>query len=187
MEITESIGIMKALADSSRLMLINALMGTPQCVEELASRCGLAASTVSFHLRKLEQARLVQKKKEQYYAIYSVNERVFGQTIRDLTTFWNIDTFVQEERIERYRQHVIRSFFRGEKLVRLPAQRKKRLIILNEFAKRFRQGETYDETTVNTVIARSFADYCTIRRELIEERFMKRKDHMYSIREGERG
>ncbi len=182
MEIADSIRMMKALADSSRLMLMNALMEEPQCVEELAQRCGLAASTVSFHLRKLEQARLVRKRKDQYYAIFSPNDELLNLTVRDLTSFRNIDKFVQEERIARYREKVLRAFFRGNRLTRLPAQHKKRLIVLREFARRFKEGVTYDEVEVNAVIARSFEDYCTIRRELIEEGFMTRKEHRYTSR-----
>jgi hypothetical protein len=183
MEIVDSMNIMKALADSSRLMILNALMEESQCVEELAERCGLAASTVSFHLRKLEQARLVSKRKEQYYAIFSANEQVLNLTVRELTSFRNIDKFIQAERVEKYRRKVIRAFFRGTRLLRLPAQHKKRLIVLREFAARFTPGILYDEKAVNETIARSFEDYCTVRRELIEEGFMSRKDHKYHLRE----
>ena len=54
----QSIAILKALADQSRLAIVNSLLERSQYVEEIAKRHGLAASTVSFHLRKLEQAGL---------------------------------------------------------------------------------------------------------------------------------
>ena len=71
MEIAESVQIIKALADSSRLILVQALH-EPQCVEELALRSGLAPSTVCFHLAKLEKSGLVTKKKDQYYVVYEI-------------------------------------------------------------------------------------------------------------------
>ena len=103
MEIAQSIQIMKAMADSSRLMLLQALR-EPQCVEELSQRCGLAASTVCFHLGKLEKAALVRKRKEQYYAVYALNEEIFDKSLRELTSFRNAEQYVQEERVQRFQQ-----------------------------------------------------------------------------------
>ena len=61
MKIEQSIAIMKALADQSRLAIINSLLERRQYVEELANRHALAPSTISFHLKKLEKANLVYK------------------------------------------------------------------------------------------------------------------------------
>ena len=90
MEITESLQIIKALAESSRLILVQALQ-EPQCVEELAQRCNLASSTVCFHLGKLEKAGLIRKRKEQYYAVYTLNDAIFDKSLRELTSFRNAD------------------------------------------------------------------------------------------------
>jgi DNA-binding transcriptional ArsR family regulator len=73
MDAEKSIIIMKAIADPSRLAIINALLEKPQYLEEVAERHCLAASTVSFHLSKLEKAGLVSKQKQQYYTVFSIN------------------------------------------------------------------------------------------------------------------
>ena len=70
MKILDTIQLLKALADRSRIRIVNALDGKPQYVEELSERLNLAPSTVSFHLKKLEDAGLVHSKKEQYYTVY---------------------------------------------------------------------------------------------------------------------
>ncbi|WP_437961212.1 ArsR family transcriptional regulator [Sorangium sp. So ce119] len=44
--------MLEALADASRLQVVNALLERPHCAEELAERLGRAPSTVSFHLRE---------------------------------------------------------------------------------------------------------------------------------------
>jgi len=44
----QSLAIMKALADQSRLAIVNSLLERSQYVEELASRHGLAPSTSRF-------------------------------------------------------------------------------------------------------------------------------------------
>ena len=50
----DCIKLMKCLADKSRILIINNLMEEPMYVELLSQRLNLAASTISFHLKKLE-------------------------------------------------------------------------------------------------------------------------------------
>ena len=170
---------MKSLADTSRLRVLNSLMDKPQYVEELAHRLDLAASTVSFHLKKLESAGLINQTKEQYYVIYKINDTLFNLSLRELTAFENIEKYTQEDRIERYRQKVLKIFFKKNKLTKLPVQRKKQLIVIDEFAKKFKSGKKYPEEKVNEIIKESYDDYCTIRRLLIEEGIMKREKQIY--------
>ena len=181
MEISKSIEIIKSLSDISRLRVINALIDKPQYVEELSHRLDLAASTVSFHLRKLESAGLVTQSKEQYYIIYSINKELFNINLKDLIDCEDIEKYSQYERMEKYKQKVLKTFFRNNKLVQLPVQRKKRVIVLEEFAKKFKQGKNYSEENVNEIISQSYGDYCTIRRLLIEEGIMKREKQVYQI------
>lgn len=181
MNIDQSIEIMKSLADTSRLRVLNVLMKKPHYVEELSHKLDLAASTVSFHLRKLENAGLVKQEKEQYYIVYSINKTLFSKTLGELTSFDNIEEYAQEQRIEAYRNKVLKAFFRGKKLTRLPVQRKKRLIVLDEFVKKFETGRKYSEQEVNDVIVENYADYCQVRRALIDEKIMKRRKQEYEL------
>ena len=181
MEISKSIEIMKSLADTSRLQVLNAIMDKPHYVEELAHRLNLAVSTVSFHLKKLEKAGLVNKRKEQYYIVYELNENLFNLSLRQLTSFNNIEKFIQEERIDKYRGKVLKAFFKKDKLAKLPVQHKKKLIVLNEFLKLFKMNKNYQEPEVDALINRLFDDHCTIRRLLIEEGAMQRDKQTYWI------
>lgn len=181
MNITQSIEIMKSLADSSRLMIINSLLEKPQYGEELAARLNLAVSTVSFHLKKMEKAGLLKKKKDQYYMVFHVNEDLFNTTLREFVSFPNIEKFVQDERINDYRTKVIHTFFKNGKLLKLPAQHKKRWIVLEEIASRFIEDRIYDEPEVDSIIEEVFDDYCSIRRYFIEENIMSRKDGKYTL------
>jgi DNA-binding HxlR family transcriptional regulator len=179
MEIAKSIEIMKALADSSRLQALNVLMEKPQYVEELAHRLNLAVSTVSFHLKKLETAGLVKRSKQQYYVTYTLNEELFRLSLRELTSFNNAEKYAQGERIRRYKEKVLKTFIKKGKLTALPVQHKKKLIILDEFAKKFKPGVRYDEKLVDDVINTIYEDHCTIRRLLIEEGLMIREKQIY--------
>lgn len=179
MDITRSIEIMKSLADTSRLRIINSLMEKPQYVEEISHRLNLAASTVSFHLRKLDTAGLISQTKEQYYIIYRINEELFGLTLKDLTDFDDTEKESHNCRIERYKQKVLKAFFKKGQLIRVPVQRKKRMIVLAQFAGKFSSDKKYTEVEVNKLIMENYDDYCTIRRLLIEEGTLKRDKQYY--------
>lgn len=181
MEISESIEIIKSLADTSRLRVLKALMDKTQYVEELSNRLDLAPSTVSFHLKKLESAGLVYKTKEQYYFIYHVKDDVMNMSLKELVDFENLEKYIQAKRIKKYRQKVLKAFFKKNKLIKLPVQRKKKLIVLNEFVKKFRPDKMYPEKEVDEIIKQSFDDYCTIRRLLIDENIMKREKQVYKL------
>ena len=180
MDIAQCVQIMKALADGSRLTLIQALR-EPQCVEELARRCNLAASTVCFHLGRLEKAGLVFKRKEQYYVVYALNEELFDKSLRELTSFRNAEHSLQESRLQRYREKVLRTFIRNGRVNRIPAQHKKRLIVMGEILRRFHPESIYKESEVDGIIGEFWDDYCTIRRAFIDEGLMVRDGDKYRI------
>ena len=179
MDLQQSINILKALADPSRLKIVNALLERPQYVEELAQRLDLAVSTTSHHLKKLEAAGLAGKEKEQYYVVYFVREEVFDLSLRHLVGFRNPEAGVQDRRLQDYRKKIIAAFFEGGRLKRLPAQYKKRLFVLEELAKRFEPGVTYSEPEINALIQNAYEDHCTVRREMADNGILEREDGVY--------
>ena len=60
----ELLAVMKALADPSRLRIVAALHGRELCLCQVVELVGLATSTVSRHMSILEQARLVDARKD---------------------------------------------------------------------------------------------------------------------------
>jgi hypothetical protein len=181
MEISKSILIMKSLSDSSRLQVLNAIMVKAQYVEELAQRLNLAVSTVSFHLKKLEKAGLLNKHRDQYYTVFSINNDLFELKLRELVYCGDIEKYIQNERIDKYRQKVLKVFFSKKRLIKLPVQRKKKLIVLNEFIKLFQLNREYKESEVNTIINTLYEDHSLIRRMLIDEGVMERNDQVYRL------
>jgi DNA-binding transcriptional regulator YhcF (GntR family) len=179
MKAEQSISIMKALADKSRLAIINSLLEHSQYVEEIAKRHGLAPSTVSFHLRKLEQAGLVSSHKEQYYVVIQANVAIFDTTLREIVSAAPAGKELQNGRMDEYRRKVLELFFRHGTLEKLPAQHKKRLIVLEQFAGRFEAGRHYSEQEVTGLIKPLFDDYCTIRRLLVDEGLIHRQEAAY--------
>lgn len=176
------IDIFKALADRSRMLIINALMEKPLYVELLAERIQLSPSTVSFHLKKLEKAGLVYSTKEQYYKIYHLEKGILDKTLKEMIQIEDFEEKAQQERIERYRNKIIKTFFEYGKLKSIPVQRKKRKIILEEIAKDFEENRVYTEKEVNLIITNYHEDYCTLRREMIAEKILERSQGEYRLR-----
>lgn len=171
----EAIKIFKSLSDKSRLMILKCLAKEPMYVERLAERISLTPSTVSFHLKKLEEAKIVTKEKEQYYVVYHMNEHILKSTLLDIIKEESSEQKLQEEREEKYRKKVLDSFFEYGKLKAIPVQRKKEKIVLEEIAKAFELEKEYTEREVNIIIADFYDDFCTIRRDMISERILTRK------------
>jgi DNA-binding HxlR family transcriptional regulator len=176
----ESITVLKALADETRLELLHLLKEHSRYGEELAAQLKLTPSTVSFHLNKLEQAGLVRREKDQYYILYSLNEELLETPVREFVSFTDELAGLHDTRLEAYKRKVLSTFMRGGRVKQLPTQKKKRLIVLEAFAHRFLPGRTYSETEVNETIEEGYADYCTIRRELVDEGYFARERQNYT-------
>ncbi len=179
MNAVQSLAIMKALADESRLAIVSSLLEQPQYAEELAKRHALAPSTISFHLRKLEQAGLISSRREQYYVVVEANEPLLDTTLKELVSACATGKALQNERIDAYRAKVIATFFPHGVLEKLPAQQKKRLIVLEQFASRFEAGRRYTEAEVTGLVRPLFEDYCTVRRLLVDEGMIRRDESGY--------
>ncbi|MDR7855151.1 metalloregulator ArsR/SmtB family transcription factor [Tissierella sp.] len=174
-----SLEIFKCLADNSRLRIINSLMIEPMYVELLAERLELSPSTISFHLKKLMDANIVSSKKEQYYTVYTLNEKIFSMNLRDLVKDDKNEEEVLNQREEQYREKVIETFFKYDKLKSIPVQNKKKQIILEKIVESFERDRTYTEKEVNLIIADFHDDFCTIRRDFIGFGLMEREDGIY--------
>lgn len=65
------------------------------------------------------------------------------------------------------------------KLLALPAQRKKRLVVLRWLVEDFQPGRLYPESEVNRILARRHPDFWMLRRYLVDEELMQRRAAVY--------
>lgn len=176
----DAIKLFKCLADKSRLQILKSLSQEDMYVERLAERIGLTPATISFHLKKLEDAKAVTSYKEQYYTMYSLCKDVFMTNIIDIINEESEIIDEQKQREDAYREKVIKAFFEYGKLKSIPSQRKKERLCLEEIAKNFELDKEYEEAEVNSVIENFYEDYCTLRRDMISECIMKRDGTKYT-------
>lgn len=67
--------VFKALADPSRVLIVNLLANAsePVCVCDFVPELGLSQGTVSFHLKKLLDVGILEREQRGTWAYYSLN------------------------------------------------------------------------------------------------------------------
>ena len=75
--------------------------------------------------------------------------------------------------------NVIDNFIKDGKITALPAKRKKRIYVLEHILQFFKLGQIYTEAEVNELILQHYNDFCTVRREFIDEKMMSRSNGKY--------
>ena len=74
---------------------------------------------------------------------------------------------------------VLRTFLRGGRLVSIPMQRTKKLVVLDRLAQEFDVGARYSERQVNAILRRFHDDVAALRRYLVDEEFLDRDGGEY--------
>jgi len=74
---------------------------------------------------------------------------------------------------------VLRTFFTGDRLSRIPEKRGKRLVVLERLAMEFEPGVRYDEREVNFRLQLFHPDYAALRRYMVDEGLMTRAEGVY--------
>lgn len=171
---SEEVAVFKALADESRLKIISILLEKDSYSEYLAAKLNLTAPTITYHMDKLEKAGIVFSTQIQHYIIYSINHEMMDKRIGDF-----IRSVIQFDDTKCYEEKVINSFFEYGKLKRLPAQIKKREIIIGYISTKFEMNNVYSEKELKSIISELYDDYCTVKRELIGMGFLEDSDGKY--------
>ena len=171
--------LFKCLADRSRLRIVQALLQEEMYTERLAQRLALTPATISFHLKKLEEAGLVVSRGEQYYTMYTLRREELTLPVLELIGSATDQHSQQELREQQYRQKVIEAFFEYGRLRAIPAQRKKERICLEEIVKKLQPEKIYTEPELNDILLTVHEDYCTLRRDMISEGLLKRENGLY--------
>lgn len=170
--------LLKVLGHPARLLILNLLRTKPRHGEELAAILRLNQATVSHHLSRLAEMGLVESERSQYYQTYSLKGRVLNKRLGEIVFLPQPDISARV-REDAYRAKVLKTFLRRGRLTSLPAQLKKRQIILAKLVEEFEPGRDYPEREVNQILVEFHDDVASLRRELVGLRFMERKHGIY--------
>jgi DNA-binding transcriptional ArsR family regulator len=181
--------ILKALSDASRLRIVGLLASRPKAVEELADGLNLSPGTVVHHLNKLREAGLVESQPRPPYKEYrlrldrlhAIGKRLDAATQPGAESAAELPGPDGQPR-PAFDAKVLRAFFIDGQLTAIPAQEKKRLVILRYLAETvFVPNVRYPEKEVNQRLAVHHPDVASLRRYLIEWRFMRRGAGVYEL------
>jgi hypothetical protein len=74
---------------------------------------------------------------------------------------------------------VLRNFVVDGRLTRIPAARGKRRVVLEFLSMQFEPGRIYPERDVNAMLSAFFPDYAALRRFMVDEELLERRDGFY--------
>jgi DNA-binding transcriptional ArsR family regulator len=180
---------LKALSDASRLRIVGLLAGRPMAVQDLAAALRLSPATVVHHLKRLRDVGLVKSTAHPPFVEYSLTIDRLHEIGRE------VDRMTRGERARGAELtgpdgkprpaediRVLRAFFEDGRLTSIPAQEKKRLVILRYLAETvFAEGRDYPEKEVNQRLALLHPDVASLRRYLVDFKFMARDHGQYRL------
>ena len=166
----------KALADAKRLKIIGLLAQNELSVEQLAEMLNLRPSTVSHHLSRLSELKLVSARADSYYNLYRLNAETLNTLAQRLLEKETLPNLIADIDMDAYDRKVVTTFTTSDGRIKaLPAQRKKFEALLRYVIKVFEPGKRYSEKQVNHLLAQYYEDTATLRRELVDYNMLARE------------
>lgn len=179
--------MLKALADESRLTLLNLLNEGELTVGELAERVELSEPTVSHHLSKLRETGFVNLRMAGNQRFYRINTSRLADFKRMAAQIEQLPA-VPEREVSDNRwidaldwdeaeKQVLRDYTVNGRLRTLPVKRqKKTLVVLRWVATLFEYDRLYTEPEVNAVLKSVYEpDFVSLRRDLIDFGYLRRE------------
>ena len=74
---------------------------------------------------------------------------------------------------------VMTRFFQGSRLTQIPAQRAKRLLVLERLSQEFEPGLRYPERQVDLILQLFHPDHAALRRYMVDEGYLTRAEGVY--------
>lgn len=197
MQLNRIVRFHKVLADVTRIRILSVLAEGPLSGVEIADKIGITTATVSFHMKKLREAHLVYERRDKNTIFFELDWKTLKQDSMSIVRmleenvkgegveYMNVQSDEKGEDINNRSKdspaQIVANFFTKEgNLKNIPAQKKKKLLVLEKLMDGIEIGRVYDEKEINQHILQFHEDYATIRREWIINRFMHRENGLYT-------
>ena len=167
--------VLALLADPSRLRCLAAVVLGATTVPAVAAATGLADKATRRAVQRLVGGGLLTEDADGELGV--VEDR-FGQAARLAS---GLRPAITPEDVGAGPPHVavLRGFLVDGRLASIPAHRGKRRVVLDFLAQRFEPGQVYPERDVNAILGRFHPDYAALRRYLVDEDFLERREGFY--------
>ena len=77
------------------------------------------------------------------------------------------------------KEQILKTFFKDNKLDQIPSKQSKKLVVLEKVATFFEDEKEYSEFEVTKILKPLCSDFCTIRRDLVDNGFFVRENGVY--------
>ena len=156
------------LAEPDRLRVVAALVLGAGTVAEVVEATGLDVRRAGRALARLVDAELVVRADDGSHLLLAA---AFAEAARAAAP---PPAAADPGDAPAEAARVLRVFFRHGRLVQIPVQRAKRLVVLDRLAQEFELGRRYSERAVNLALLRWHEDTAALRRYLVDEGFLSR-------------
>ena len=164
--------IVGLLADPARLKVVAALALGAGTLEDAARLSALPLKDVALAARRLARAGLVHRDGH----VLVLHAEFFGAAARAAAEAAPPPEPLSDDPAE---DAVLSAFVREGRLTSVPAQRTKRLVVLNHVVRVFDPGVRYPEWEVNALLAVWHPDVAPLRRYLVDEGMLTREAGSY--------
>lgn len=164
------------LAEPERLRVVAALVLGARTPSQIIDATGLDQRAVGRALQRLQTGGLISADHDGF----TVHIELFKEVAR---TTAPQPKFEDHGYVDERTESAVRRFVRDGRLMRLPAQRSRRLSVLEHLAQSFQPGLRYSEQEVDGVLrgwcAGGEVDYVSLRRYLVDEGLLSREGGDY--------
>jgi hypothetical protein len=172
----DATALVRVLAEPVRMKVFAAFVLGAENTAQAAQFAGVSAREAAAAVHRLAEAGVVESAGERIVA----RTEVFAQIARQAAPPKPADDHgYTDPKIA----NVVGTFVRDGHLVGLPAQRGRRVVVLEHLAQSFEPGVDYPEKDVNAVLAGlaegGAVDHVTLRRYLIDEQLLRRENGVY--------
>jgi hypothetical protein len=158
-------------ADRSRLAVLGCVAVRSRTAAEVATATALAPRDAVRILGKLVSGGLIRV----CDGMYELNENGLRALAATLTTSEPADASILGG-LDEDAAEVAAHFFRGRRLVEIPAAEGRRRSVLRVLLNEFEPGRCYTEGEVRCILRRFHPDDAALRRYLVDERMLARED-----------
>jgi len=161
------------LADPDRLRVAAALVLGATTTDEVVSAAGLPRRTVLEALTRLEAGGLVGRHPAGGWRLDVRGLQSLAATARPKPAPDDVGDAPPDQAA------VLQRFLRNGRLLAMPVQRSRRLVVLDHVARVFDLGVRYPEREVNVMLRAFYDDVASLRRYLVDEGFLSRERGEY--------
>ncbi len=182
----DNMAALRAIVEPYRVRMLGLLLAGPMAMEELAASLELCSADVSHHVMLLLEAGLIRQHSETGRALYAAQVGRLHEIARSLS---GAEKSADITRMmadgaggssNDYEAKVLRAFLNGGRLVTIPAQEKKKDVLLRYLVGQcFLEGRDYTEKEVNELLRPYHEDVASLRRYMVVGGLLSREAGVY--------